>query len=224
MIDREVEVAGLGLTLEGHLTVPDGARGLVIFAHGSGSSRFSPRNRYVARVLQDTGLATLLFDLLTPDEEEREAGGGHLRFDIGLLSDRLALATEWAAAEPSTRELHMGYFGSSTGAGAALAAAARFEATIGAVVSRGGRPDLAGYLLERVVAPTLLIVGSYDETVIELNRAAMRRMRAEVRLDIVPGASHLFEEPGTLERVAMLAGAWFERHLVYPNLERGARP
>jgi dienelactone hydrolase len=224
LIDREVEIAGLGLTLDGQLTVPDGAGGLVIFAHGSGSSRFSPRNRYVARVLEDTGLATLLFDLLTPDEDEREVAGGHLRFDIALLADRLALATEWAAAEPSTRDLHIGYFGASTGAGAALAAAARFTETIGAVVSRGGRPDLAGYLLGQVVAPTLLIVGGYDETVIDLNRAAMRRMRTEVRLEIIPGATHLFEEPRTLERAAMLAGAWFERHLIHPNLERGARP
>jgi putative phosphoribosyl transferase len=201
------------VTLEGDLEVPDHAAGVVLFAHGSGSSRHSSRNRFVARELQVAGLATLLIDLLTRDEEAIDQHTGHLRFDISLLADRLVAATRWLGEEPVTRALDIGYFGASTGAAAALVAAAAEPERIGAVVSRGGRPDLAGRALPLVRAPTLLIVGGRDTQVLELNRAAMAHMKAETRLEIVPGATHLFEEPGTLELVAQLARDWFLRYL-----------
>jgi len=200
-------------TLEGDLEIPEGAVGVVLFAHGSGSGRHSPRNRFVARELQAAGLATFLIDLLTPEEEGVDRHTAHLRFDIPLLAERLVASTRWLAVDPSTRELKVGYFGASTGAGAALVAAAEEPDPVGAVVSRGGRPDLAGDALPRVRAPTLLIVGGRDLAVLDLNRAAMARMRTEVRLEIVPGATHLFEEPGTLEVVARLARDWFLRYL-----------
>ena len=202
--------------LEGDLAVPAGARGVVLFAHGSGSSRFSSRNRYVAAELNALGLATLLVDLLTRDEEEAERYTGHLRFDIGMLADRLVAAIRWLGEHPSTRTLPVGLFGASTGGGAALVAAAELPGKVGAVVSRGGRPDLAAEALARVRAPTLLIVGGEDVPVIGMNEEAMARIPAgtEVRLEIVPGATHLFEESGTLEEVARLARGWFVRHLV----------
>lgn len=197
--------------LSGILDHPDGASGLVIFAHGSGSGRLSPRNTYVARGLQGAGFATLLLDLLTPLEETDRANV----FDIGLLASRLMLATRWAQDEPGLIGLPLGYFGASTGAGAALAAASMMPGEIGAIVSRGGRPDLAGaQALARVTAPTQLIVGSRDLPVIELNQAAMRHLRVEHELVIVPGAHHLFEEPGTLDQVIGHAKRWFQRHLV----------
>src|SRR5205823_1276079 len=182
----------------------------------SGSSRHSRRNQYVASVLQEGGLATLLLDLLTEAEEEVDLQTRHLRFDIGLLAGRLGEATDWLQHEIPTRRLPVGYFGASTGGGAALVAAAELSKAIGAVVSRGGRPDLAGPALRRVQAPTLLIVGGEDYQVIELNRRAMDEMRCEKELSIVPGASHLFEEPGALEQVSKLARSWFSRHLVSP--------
>jgi pimeloyl-ACP methyl ester carboxylesterase len=197
------------VTLDGDLTVPPEATGVVLFAHGSGSSRYSPRNRFVASSLNEMGLATLLFDLLTLDEEERDAITGEFRFDIALLAERLEFATAWALHEPPLSHLPIGYFGSSTGGGAALVAAARSPHDVCTVVSRGGRPDLANALLPKVEAPTLLIVGGRDTQVIELNRAAMARMKSTVKLEIIPGATHLFEEPGTLEEVARLAGEWF---------------
>jgi dienelactone hydrolase len=214
MATREhwVEIALDRIKLEGDLALPGGATGIVLFAHGSGSGRHSPRNRYVARVLQDTGVATLLFDLLTEDEEAQDRATARLRFDIPLLARRVLAATDWVAADERTKRLRVGYFGASTGAAAALVAAARRD-DIAAIVSRGGRPDLADEALENVKSPTLLIVGGYDTQVIELNRAAMRRLRAEVELKIVPGATHLFEEPGALEQVARLAAEWFARYL-----------
>jgi putative phosphoribosyl transferase len=199
--------------LEGNLTVPAGARGIVLFAHGSGSSRHSPRNRYVARLLNDANLATLLVDLLTSDEEAIDMRTGHLRFNIGLLAERLVAVTDWLTEQPNTRHLRIGYFGASTGAAAALVAAADRPGAVGAVVSRGGRPDLAGPALPRVRAPTLLIVGGNDFQVIELNRAAFALLRGEKQLVIVPGATHLFEEPGALDEVARLAREWFKRYL-----------
>jgi dienelactone hydrolase len=210
---RTVRISLGRSTLDGDLRVPAGAQGVVLFAHGSGSSRHSPRNRYVAGVLNDGGLATLLMDLLTPEEEAADARSGHLRFDIRLLADRLGVATEWLAQEPTTRDLRLGYFGSSTGGGAALVAAADRPEAIGAVVSRGGRPDLAGPALARVKAPTLLIVGGNDVPVIAMNREALAQLSAEKELAIIPGATHLFEEPGTLEEVARMARDWFIRHL-----------
>ena len=210
---RTVRISLGRSTLDGDLRVPAGAQGVVLFAHGSGSSRHSPRNRYVAGVLNDGGLATLLMDLLTPEEEAADARSGHLRFDIRLLADRLGVATEWLAQEPTTRDLRLGYFGSSTGGGAALVAAADRPEAIGAVVSRGGRPDLAGPALARVKAPTLLIVGGNDVPVIAMNREALAQLSAEKELTIIPGATHLFEEPGTLEEVARMARDWFIRHL-----------
>jgi pimeloyl-ACP methyl ester carboxylesterase len=199
--------------LAGDLTMAPGAIGLIIFAHGSGSSRRSSRNRYVARELNAGGLSTLLMDLLTAEEERVDLRTRHLRFDIPMLAERLARAAEWAAGEPQTRDLLIGYFGASTGGGAALVAAASHPERIGAVVSRGGRPDLAGAALPHVEAPTLLIVGGDDYPVIDMNREALRQLRCERHLEIVPGASHLFEEPGTLERVAEIARLWFQRHL-----------
>jgi putative phosphoribosyl transferase len=213
-IEIPVRIAAGQVALEGDLAVPNRARGVVLFAHGSGSGRHSPRNRFVAEALQEGGLATLLFDLLTEEEEEQERFTRHLRFDIGLLSQRLIDANNWLARETETRDLTVGYFGASTGGGAALVAAAERPEAVGAVVSRGGRPDLAGEAaLARVKAPTLLIVGGADTEVIALNRQAMARMTAQASLEIVPGASHLFEEPGALEDVARLAREWFERFL-----------
>jgi putative phosphoribosyl transferase len=214
-----VRIQAGAVTLEGDLQVPDQATGLVLFAHGSGSSRHSPRNRFVAHELQTAGFGILLLDLLTPEEESVDQHTGHLRFDIELLAARLVAATQWATVDPATRTLAIGYFGASTGAGAALVAAALEPEKVHAVVSRGGRPDLAGEALPLVRAPTLLIVGGRDLTVLELNRAAMARMRTETRLEIVPGATHLFEEPGTLEVVARLARDWFLQHL--QGVERG---
>ena len=201
------------VTLVGDLEIPKNARGLVLFAHGSGSSRRSPRNQAVAEVLRDAALATLLFDLLTPDEEIEDAYTGHLRFDIGLLSRRLALVTKEIADDPYSRNLSIGYFGASTGGAAALRAAAALGTTIGAVVSRGGRPDLAGEALTYVKAPTLLIVGERDEEVLRLNEGAYEKLQCEKSLAIVPRATHLFQEPGTLEEVARLAAEWFRKHL-----------
>jgi putative phosphoribosyl transferase len=211
--ERPVRIPVGTVELEGDLGVPEGARGVVLFAHGSGSGRNSPRNRYVAQTLEEAGLATLLIDLLTPDEETVDLRTGHLRFDIGMLAERLAGATDWLTENPDTRDLRIGYFGASTGAGAALVAAARRPGEVGAVVSRGGRPDLAGDALSLVEAPTLLIVGGDDEPVIGMNEEALAQMRAEKSLEIIPGAGHLFEEPGALEEVARLAAGWFERHL-----------
>jgi putative phosphoribosyl transferase len=202
-----------GAVLEGDLIVPHDAPGVVVFAHGSGSSRLSPRNQLVARSLHTRGLGTLLIDLLTAEEDAVDARTAHLRFDIAMLAGRLVGAVGWLAAAPDIGHLPVGYFGASTGAGAALVAAARRPDGIGAVVSRGGRPDLAGEALARVAAPTLLIVGELDQVVIELNRDAYDQLSVEKRLEIVPGASHLFGEPGALERVADLAGDWFTEHL-----------
>jgi putative phosphoribosyl transferase len=211
--ERPVRISAGPVELEGNLSVPEGARGVVLFAHGSGSGRHSPRNRQVARALREAGLATLLIDLLTPEEEEADLRTGHLRFDIGLLAQRLAGATDWLAQNPDTRDLRIGYFGASTGAGAALVAAADLPEAVGTVVSRGGRPDLAGDALPLVKAPTLLIVGGDDVPVIGMNEEAFAQIPAEKRLEIVPGATHLFEEPGALEEVARLAADWFTRHL-----------
>ena len=203
-----------GGILQGDLTVPAEARGIIVFAHGSGSSRLSPRNRMVARHLQKAGFGTLLFDLLTVREERADNVTRVLRFDIEFLARRLDAATEWLLSQASAHDLPLGYFGASTGAAAALVAAARRPGVIRAVVSRGGRPDLAGIVLRSVTSPTLLIVGGADEAVLALNRAALAELGCrEKELAVVPGASHLFEEPGTLERVCDLAGHWFERHL-----------
>jgi dienelactone hydrolase len=211
--ERPVRVAAGPVTLEGTLTVPADAAGVVLFAHGSGSSRHSPRNRYVAGELRAGGLATLLVDLLTPEEEAVDARTRQLRFDIAMLAERLVGGIDWLAQQPATRGLPVGLFGASTGGGAALVAAAARPDAVAAVVSRGGRPDLAGEALPSVRAPTLLIVGGRDEPVIGLNRRAMERMRAPVTLEIVPGATHLFEERGALEEVARLARDWFAGHL-----------
>ena len=213
MQERKVRVSAGPVTLEGSLGIPNSAGEVVLFAHGSGSGRHSPRNRYVARVLREANLATLLIDLLTEDEEEVDLRTTRLRFDIGLLARRLVGATDWLVQNPDTEQLRIGYFGASTGAGAALVAAAERPDEVGAIVSRGGRPDLAGDALPLVKAPTLLIVGGNDEPVIGMNEEALARMRAVKRLQIVPGASHLFEEPGALEEVARLATVWFARHL-----------
>jgi dienelactone hydrolase len=212
--ERQVRVPADPVTLDGDLRLPAEARGIVLFAHGSGSGRHSPRNRYVATLLNQAKLATLLVDLLTPEEEAVDLRTAHLRFDIDLLAERLVSVTDWLTQYPDTRHLKIGYFGASTGAAAALVAAAGRPEAVGAVVSRGGRPDLAGPALPRVQAPTLLIVGGNDFQVIELNRAALEQLRCEKRLVIVPGATHLFEEPGALDEVALLARDWFERHLM----------
>jgi dienelactone hydrolase len=203
--------------LEGNLTLPERARGVVLFAHGSGSSRHSPRNRYVAKLLNEANLATLEVDLLTLEEEAIDLQTARLRFDIALLAERLVDATDWLAQHPDTRHLQVGYFGASTGAGAALVAAAKRLDVVAAVVSRGGRPDLAEPALVLVRAPTLLIVGGNDFPVIEANRQAFAQLRCEKRLAIVPGATHLFEEPGALDEVARLAREWFERYLTPPG-------
>jgi len=208
-VDNEVEIPAGPRVLPGHLTVPDGALGIVAFAHGSGSGRHSPRNQSVARALNDAGLGTLLFDLLGPDEEADRANV----FDIPLLAERLSAATAWLGDQPAGRERPIGYFGASTGAAAALWAAAEPGSPVRAIVSRGGRPDLAGDRLEAVRAPTLLIVGGRDEEVLELNREAAQRLRSEHRIEIVPGATHLFEEPGALDVVADLAARWFVENL-----------
>jgi dienelactone hydrolase len=208
---RDVTVVTPDARLGGEVWLPAGAPGIVLFAHGSGSSRFSKRNRYVAGELVGAGVGTLLFDLLTADEERLDSIDASLRFDIGLLTRRLAGATRWLQGEDWARALSIGYFGASTGAAAALAASVECE--VDAIVSRGGRPDLAGPALPRVTAPTLLIVGSHDEVVVQLNEQALARLTCEARLELVPGATHLFEEPGTLEQVARLAADWFLRWL-----------
>jgi pimeloyl-ACP methyl ester carboxylesterase len=201
------------VALEADVVVPEGTRGVVLFAHGSGSGRHSPRNRFVAGRLQDAGLATVLADLLTREEELLEARTAHLRFDIGLLAARVNALTDWIPTYEPARGLGIGLFGASTGAAAALVTAAERAEAVKAVVSRGGRPDLAGSTLRSVHQPTLLIVGSLDQVVIELNQKAMEQIPGETRLEIVPGASHLFEEPGALEQVAELARDWFVRTL-----------
>jgi putative phosphoribosyl transferase len=211
--ERPVKVRAGPVELEGNLGVPEGAGSIVLFAHGSGSGRHSPRNRSVARGLREAGHATLLIDLLTPDEEAVDLHSGQLRFDIGLLAERLARTTDWLMENPETRDLRIGYFGASTGAGAALVAAAERPEAVGAVVSRGGRPDLASDALPLVKAPTLLIVGENDEPVMGMNREALERLGTEKRLEVVAGATHLFEEPGALEEVARLAAGWFARYL-----------
>ncbi len=208
-INQIVHIPVNGIELEGALVIPTNAQGIVLFAHGSGSSRHSPRNNFVAQVLQSAGLGTLLIDLLTP----REDASYETRFDIDLLTWRLERATQWLMDQPKTKSLQVGYFGASTGAAAALQAAATFGASIGAVVSRGGRPDLAMAALGSVQAPTLLIVGGLDDIVIDLNREAYGKLQVEKNLAIVPGATHLFEEPGTLQEVARLAADWFKKHL-----------
>ena len=210
---HSVQIPAAGAELEADIVVPQLARGLVLFAHGSGSSRFSPRNQYVAEQLQHAGLATALADLLTPAEEQADTRTGDLRFDIGLLAARLAAVTDWLAGQEPTAGLSLGLFGASTGAAAALVAAAARPTHVRAVVSRGGRPDLAGEFLPQVHQPTLLIVGQRDPAVLELNRQAMQKLAGETQLVIVPGASHLFEEPGALEHVARLARDWFIEHL-----------
>ena len=212
-LEEIVRVQAHGVVLEGSLAVPEEARGVVLFAHGSGSGRRSPRNRYVARELQRAGLATLLVDLLTEGEERLERATRHLRFDIPLLARRLEGATDWLRVGPRTSTLPVGYFGASTGAAAALIAAGRRADHVRAVVSRGGRPDLAVAWLPRVRAPTLLIVGGADEIVLDLNRLAFEHLEVEKALEVVPGAGHLFEEPGALEQVAALAASWFATHL-----------
>ena len=212
-VTEDIWVEAGGARLEGFLTVPDGARGIVLFAHGSGSGRHSPRNQHVAGVLQEGGLGTLLMDLLTAEEEERDLVTTEHRFDIRLLADRLVGAARWLAEREETASLPLGGFGASTGAAAALVAAAELPERFGAMVSRGGRPDLAGGALPLVRAATLFIVGSLDVPVIALNRETMAQMTAKVELEIVEGASHLFEEPGTLDRAADLARDWFLRHL-----------
>jgi putative phosphoribosyl transferase len=211
--ERSVRVSAGEVMVDGDLSLPPDAQGLVLFAHGSGSSRRSSRNRYVARLLNEARLATLLIDLLTAQEEAVDIRTAHLRFNIGLLAERLIGATDWLQQNDDTRALAVGYFGASTGAAAALVAAVERARAVGAVVSRGGRPDLAGSALERVEAPTLLIVGGNDLQVIELNQIALARLKCEKRLAIVPGATHLFEEPGTLDEVARHAAQWFLRHL-----------
>jgi putative phosphoribosyl transferase len=210
---RSVQITADRVKLEGDLSLPATARGMVVFAHGSGSSRHSPRNRYVAHVLHQAGLATLLFDLLTREEEAIDIRTAELRFNIPFLARRLVQVTDWLVQQPEVEDLKIGYFGASTGAAAALVAAAEAPHRAGAVVSRGGRPDLAGDSLPRVQAPTLLIVGGEDRPVIAMNQGAMEQLRCEKRLEIVPGATHLFEEPGALEQVARLAREWFELHL-----------
>jgi len=201
------------VTLEGWLTLPEQTDALVLFAHGSGSSRHSPRNQFVARVLQEAGLATLLMDLLTLQEEEEDRVSAHRRFNIPLLGERVAGTTHWLTTFPKTASLRIGYFGASTGAAAALMAAAMHPQLIGAVVSRGGRPDLAGEALSHIQIPTLLLVGGLDTRVIELNRQALSLLKGEKRLELIAGATHLFEEPGTLEQVAQHAQQWFTCYL-----------
>lgn len=213
----ELQIPTGRAVLSGNLTIPENANALVLFAHGSGSSRHSPRNQFVARTMNRAGLGTLLFDLLTPEEEARDSYTREHRFNIGLLAERLVHATKWSRQQDEMRDLRIGYFGSSTGGAAALVGAAELPQDVGAVVSRGGRPDLAGDALPKVQAPTLLIVGGNDDVVIELNEMARDQMRCEVKLEIIPGATHLFEEPGGLEQVAKLASDWFALHLSGPH-------
>jgi putative phosphoribosyl transferase len=210
-IDMKIPVGKI--VVEGTLTLPPGAKSVVLFAHGSGSSRFSTRNQYVAKEFNKATIGTLLFDLLTQEEEETDIVTAEYRFNIPLLADRLIGATEWLKNDPKTKRLAFGYFGASTGAAAALIAAAKFPSEISAVVSRGGRPDLAGKYLPNVVAPTLLLVGGLDSEVIDLNRQAMNQMTAEKKMVIIPGATHLFEEQGTLEEVAKVSIDWFLKYL-----------
>ena len=209
----DVQIPAGSATLDGNLTTVDQTKAFVLFAHGSGSSRHSPRNQFVARTLNEAGLATLLFDLLTPEEESVDLYTREHRFDIGLLAERLVYASKWAKQQKLTTDFRIGYFGSSTGGGAALVAAAELPEEVGAVVSRGGRPDLAGEALPKVKAPTLLIVGGEDHVVIELNEQARAQMKCECKIEIVPGATHLFEEPGALDKVAKLASDWFVDHI-----------
>jgi putative phosphoribosyl transferase len=220
IVQREVKIPVDNVALDGELILPPGATGVVLFAHGSGSSRHSPRNQFVAGVIRRSGLGTLLFDLLTPDEESADIYTRHLRFDIGMLARRLVAAANWLKTMRETRDLKLGFFGASTGGAAALVAAAELGETVGAVVSRGGRPDLAGAALPRVMSPVLLIVGGLDSQVITLNRQAYALLRCEKEMKIVPGATHLFEEPGTLETVADLAAEWFRDHLKMREVKR----
>jgi len=215
MIHQEttVRIPVGSVVVDGNLTVPSGAKGVVLFAHGSGSSRYSPRNRYVAKVFNAQKIATLLFDLLTNEEEQEDLITAEYRFNINLLAERLIGATEWLKKDPQTKNCPFGYFGASTGAAAALIAAAKIPNDVATVVSRGGRPDLAANYLPRVKAPTLLLVGGLDTEVIDLNRQAMEQMSAEKKLVIIPGATHLFEEPGKLEEVAKISTDWFLRYL-----------
>ena len=213
----EVQIPAGRAVLSGNLTIPDSTMALVLFAHGSGSSRHSPRNQFVARTLNRAGLGTLLFDLLTPEQEALDIHTREHRFNIDLLAARLVHATKWARQQKEMRDLRIGYFGSSTGGAAAVVAGAELPHDVGAVVSRGGRPDLAGDALPKVQAPTLLIVGGNDDVVIELNEMARDQMRCEVKMEIIPGATHLFEEPGALEQVAKLASDWFSLHLNGPH-------
>ena len=211
---EEVVIIPVGIaTIEGNLALPLGAKGIVLFAHGSGSGRFSPRNQYVSKVLNDAGIGTLLVDLLTKEEEEVDASTSEFRFNIGLLSRRLEAATEWLKKNPATKSLPIGYFGASTGAAAALIASTRFPKDVRTVVSRGGRPDLAMEHLRKVKVPVLFIVGGKDTVVLELNKKAMQQVPAEKTLEIIPGATHLFEEHGKLEQVAKLSADWFLAHL-----------
>jgi putative phosphoribosyl transferase len=213
LVMTEIQIPAGGAVLSGNLTIPDNSMALVLFAHGSGSSRHSPRNQFVACTLNGDGLGTLLFDLLTPEEEALDIYTREHRFNIGLLAERLVDVTKWVRGEAQTSDLRIGYFGSSTGGAAALVAAAELPQHVGAVVSRGGRPDLAGAALPKVQAPTLLIVGGNDDIVIELNEMARDQMRCEVKLEIIPSATHLFEEAGALEKVAELASDWFSRYV-----------
>lgn len=215
MIHQEnpVRIPSGSVSVEGNLNVPSEAKAVVLFAHGSGSSRFSPRNRYVAKVFNDANIATLLFDLLTNEEDQEDLETGELRFNIDLLAKRLVDATLWLKNDPQVKDFKIGYFGASTGAAAALVAAAKLADMVSAVVSRGGRPDLAGDYLPRVAAPTLLLVGGWDTEVIELNRQAISQMTNKNKLEIIPEATHLFEEPGKLEIVAKLSADWFTRYL-----------
>ncbi len=213
VLEETIKIPPVGLSAD--LVVPPEAAGIVLFAHGSGSSRYSPRNRYVARFLQRGGLGTLLLDLLTAAEEQVDLRTRHLRFDIGLLAGRLGEASDWLQQESATRRLPLGYFGASTGAAAALVAATKRPGEIAAIISRGGRPDLAGSALPFVQAPTLLIVGGEDRVVLDLNREALEELQCEKELSIVPGAAHLFEEPGAMEQVARLALDWFTRHMIH---------
>ncbi len=219
--EEEVAIAVDGVVLDGDLTVPAKAKGIVIFAHGSGSSRNSPRNRQVAETICERGMGTLLFDLLTADEERLDESTGALRFDIHMLATRLESVTHWLVSQPEWKDMNIGFFGASTGAAAALVAAAHLGDRVSAVVSRGGRPDLASGVLEKVRCPTLLIVGSLDELVLRLNEDARSQMVCESELRIIPGATHLFSEPGKLEQVANLSARWFEKHLSDGIKERG---
>jgi putative phosphoribosyl transferase len=219
---QSMKIRAGGVSLEADIAVPEAARGVVLFAHGSGSSRHSPRNQFVAHELQAAGLATVVADLLSANEERRDHLTGELRFNINLLADRVVAMTDWLVERRSTADLGIGLFGASTGAGAALVAAAKRPNSVQAVVSRGGRPDLAGNFLRRVHQPTLLIVGENDEQVIELNRNAITELRGPARLEIVPGATHLFEEPGALQHVARLATDWFLTHVKPPASPRPA--